>query len=656
MNDTPKDGAAGSCAPTLPKDALIMCVDAAEARLMRRVGYKHCITSVKMRRMLSGILSGGAENAVQVAVEAVGRLGGVSTADSPEDWPMWKWLKSASEKLIPAFSAIPPFPTLLRDPDDVTETPPRHPWLCQGTTVLIAEDTVELVRVALTYAGSKCYRHKGRMDEPFRPRPGGVCLVTKDELRLLRLSESDEITVVFTYDPQEMSGGVVAPWPSSIRALCGEKPSLAVGISTCLLADKRECPFFIGLVRGVVGRRTFRDDPLTDEGALEMAIETNRMPKQTTREELVWEGGDDLRHLVRFGGVTIFMGNNKRRKVQLRSLGLVRAGTLAGAPVYNLADNHNTLWAWVATRKFAKKSAIERIRERRRVRPSRRTPEGAGGYIKRRDTSPQTLRRRSKEASKLRNIEVWEVGASLPVHLGFLREGGTYFLNGRACREKGGAPAVYQIRCKIRCPRWETADTAGMLAWLAKDPHVVAAGFEPSGRVFAVVKVANGTEDQQTAAVSEWCESAGLLFLHRAGACSFVVTSVDGVAEVTIGALHHTNWHAESLQTRQYERYQTQGDYGKPLKLTHNGAATLLERARAYADKVPLDVETMRNTNLHGAAWNIGDKFGAAALAEIAPVLLARSTLPEKEKRTIVNRALTQAERKRRNDRHPEIS
>ena len=34
------------------------------------------------------------------------------------------------------------------------------------------------------------------------------------------------------------------------------------------------------------------------------------------------------------------------------------------------------------------------------------------------------------------------------------------------------------------------------------------------------------------------------------------------------------------------------------------------------------------------------------ALVQLAPLLLSRSTLPEKEKRTIINRAITRTKRK----------
>jgi len=643
-NSTPRDDVAGVTRPTANSD-LILCVDPAEARLMRRAGHVHCITSVKMRRMLSGVLAGGSETALQAAVDAVKRLSGVSSADDPTNWDMWEYFTAAAPAIREAFSSVPVFQTPLRDPEDVIETETNQPWPCEGTTVLVAEDTIELVRVAITYAGFDCYRRRGRMDESFVPTPGKVCLITKDELRLIRLPD-DEITVVFTYDPEETPGRVVTRWPSSLRALCGERPSLPVVISTCLLKGRRGCPFFLGLTRGVVGRNTFRNYPGTDEGALELSIETNRRQKQISREELVWEGGDDLRHLVRFGGVTVFMGNNKRRKVQLRSLGLVRAGMLAGAPIYNLTDNHNTLWAWVVSRKFDKKSAAERVLNWRRVRPSRALHEETGGTIRKRYNPPHALVQRS-EGTRMRNLSVWEGGGvTTIVPLISLREGGTYYLNGRAGRDKDGAPDVIQTRCRIRCPRWSAEDAAGMLEWLGKEKCVVMAGIEPSGMVFAVVKVANGTSDQQSEAVCRWCEDAGLRFVQVSKACSFHPESLNKACPVTIGAIHHTNWRAVSLQTSQFERYQTAGDYSKPLKLERRGVATPLERARAYVEAVPLDEVGTRDTNAAGVMLNVGTKFGYDALKAVMPRILEKSTLPEKQKNKKAIRILLQTERK----------
>jgi hypothetical protein len=181
---------------------------------------------------------------------------------------------------------------------------------------------------------------------------------------------------------------------------------------------------------------------------------------------------------------------------------------------------------------------------------------------------------------------------------------------------------------------------------LEESRNVVVLGEEPNGYVFAVVKVANGTKDQQEAAVNRWAEDIGQTFRHVSGIPSYLPGSTGLNAMVLVGALHHTNWKAVSLETSCFERYQTQGDYGKPLKLERRGVATPSERAAAYVEAVPLDVEGTRDTNLHGAAWNIGDKLGIEALKAAAPLLLARSTLPEKRKRTIINRAITRTEKK----------
>ena len=190
-----------------------------------------------------------------------------------------------------------------------------------------------------------------------------------------------------------------------------------------------------------------------------------------------------------------------------------------------------------------------------------------------------------------------------------------------------------------------------MLERLAGDPHVVFAGMQPGGEVFAAVRVANGTEDQQREAVTRWGQALGGEFLHLSGCNSWAYRSVEPGHAVRVGALHHTNWRAAALETAGFERYKESGDYGQPLKIARRGTASAPERARAYADKVPLDIEGSRDTNLHGAAWNIGDKFGLDALVKLAPVLLSRSTLPEKKKRAIINRAITRTERKQKNEK-----
>jgi len=191
-----------------------------------------------------------------------------------------------------------------------------------------------------------------------------------------------------------------------------------------------------------------------------------------------------------------------------------------------------------------------------------------------------------------------------------------------------------------------------MLSWLEAEKCVVLSGLDDEGCVFAVVRVANGTEDQQAEAVGRWSEEAGRRFPRGVGCGSLVAGSLMPAAKIHIRTIRNTNWRALSLETACFERYQTQGEYSKPLKIERRGTATPLERARAYVDKVPLADEGTRNQNLHGAAWNIGDKIGLEALVQVAPLLLARSTLPDKEKRTIINRAITRTERKQNAEAH----
>jgi len=492
-----------------------------------------------------------------------------------------------------------------------------------------------------------CYRHHGRMDEPFSPQAGRVCLVTKDELRLLRVGNTEDLTVVFTFDPR--SKGVAEQeephWLPQLRALCGEKPDLSVVVAKFLVPCRTGQPFFLGLSRGAVAQNCFRNDPANDAAARAYYIQTNRRPVRVERTELVWEGGDDLRYLVRFGGLTVFQSLNKRRKVQLRSLGLVRLGTLAGAPVYELAANQATLCAWVASRTFEKPETSQRARNQRHVRCRRQAlPEYARGYIyntqspRRIEVTPSAAR---KSAALLRSMmvaEASEEGGVTTVHLKTLREGGRYFLNSHASMRDG---TVFgdQKRCKIRCPKWLAADPQALVEWLEQEPHVIFSGQEPTGLIFAVVRVANGTSDQQSEAVSRWAEDVGARFPHASGCPSWRPSSLIFDAETDVGALHHTNWRAESLRTDLFERYKTGGEYPQPLKIERRGTATAQERAKAYARTVEgLDEEGMRNATLSSALLNICDKFGKEALEVVAPELMTRSSLPEKEKRKMLTR------------------
>ena len=111
-------------------------------------------------------------------------------------------------------------------------------------------------------------------------------------------------------------------------------------------------------------------------------------------------------------------------------------------------------------------------------------------------------------------------------------------------------------------------------------------------------------------------------------------------AEIHIQTIRHTNWRALPLETACFERYQTPGDYSKPVKIERRATATLSERARAYVDRVPLADEGTRNSNLSTAVFKMVEHFGKEATSDALPYLLAKSTLPEKEKRKTALRIL----------------
>ncbi len=662
--DTPKADGAGCDArpfndeatPTSDPSGLLVCVDAAEARLMRRAG-RRCITSPKLRNLLMHILETRAENAAREAVAAVRRLSGVSSADDPGRWTMW----DDCEGHIPgigevraALQALPSVPTAMRDPENLTVLGPLQLWNCQGTTVLVARDTVELVRAADTYAKADCYRPHGRMDDPFTPQPGRVCLVTVDELRLVRLPDGEDVTLLLTFSslpdgtPKDDGAGCDAPHPSrfptAVRAMCGERPELRVVLAAGLAGGRPGYPFFLGLTRGV-GFEALAEADNRCPAALAWRIQTNDRPEPVRLRVVVWAGGDNVRALVRYGGLSIFTGRATRRKVQLRSLGLVRSGTVAGAPIYDLGRNYDTLSRWAVTRTFAKPDASHRERDRRRVRCGKALPQSARGTSIIHNTSPWRIQvtpssAGRKAASALRNLQVGELRGVTTVRLRTLQAGGVYLLNARAKVGKDGEAEVDQKRCMIRCPLFRPEDEAGMLAWLAGEPHVVMSGTDERGGVFALVRVANGTEDQQREAVARWADSAGRMFPHATGAGSWVPGSAAFDSPTHIREIRNTNWRAESLQTAQFERYVSGGDYAKPVKLKRYGVATLSERAKAYADTVPLADEGTRNQSLAVALLRMRELFGREATEEALPAMLARSTLPEREKRKLVRRVL----------------
>ena len=656
MSD-PKLGGDGGNAhdPTNSENGLILCVDAAEARLVRRAGG-HAVTSAKARATLAKILM-SSEDPTDAALLAVGRLGAVSTADNPESWSLWK---SPSVRVSPAFGpvraalkALPRFETPLKDPEDAKSLDALHLWPCSGTTVLVAEDTFSLVRAADTYAKYKPYRPHGRMDEPFAPVPGRVCLITADELRLIRLNSSEDNEIVLTYklEDEKAPGMAATPrWPASVRALCGEFSGLRVGIAPALVHGRHGYPFFLGLTRGLA----FETDAETGtdgDAALEYRVQTNREPEKVGLRVVVWHGGDDPRMLARYGGLCIFTGMGRRRKVQLRSLGLARSDIVAGAPVYDLGSNYDTLQRWAVTRTFARQDTGMRGRNGRRVRRKKSVTRIHRGDIYNTIQSPRCIQvtpSKGRQASlylrRMMIAESTEGGGVATVRLESLRDGKTYRLNGRAV-EKDGETWLEGKRCRIRCARFLPEEPERMLEWLKEEPHAVAAGRDADGAVFAVVRVANGTEDQQREAAARWCEAAGRRFPHESGTVSWIRESVGLSETVTVRSISHTNWRASALETACYERYQTAGEYLKPLKIERGGTASASDRARAYADRAELGEAGTRDCRLASVMLNVRDMFGREALKEILPELLARSTLPERRKRRMAERILKENER-----------
>ena len=641
-DNTPTDVVVGGNAPAFERNGAVLCVDGAEARVLRRAGYT-CITASKIRRLLGTLIRGGHSGE---ALNIVSRLDYVSTADDPATWPMWKKCfkgHAGAVEVLTALAAVPSLQTPLSDPENVTVVGNLQMWDCAGTTILVAKNTFELVRVADTYVKSDCYRPRGRMDEPFLPQPGRVCLVTEDEMRLLRLTGLENVEIVLTFKPEEMTGGGVTRWPSPIRAICGEYPKISVGVAPWLVEGRHGWPFVLGLTRGI-GYETTAETDTDCEAAFAYCYETNTAPESVKLRVVVWAGGDDVRQLVRYGGLTIFTGRDTRRKVQLRSLGLARSGTVAGVPVYDLTSNYNTLTRWAITRTFAKPGASQRERDHRRVRCGKALPQSTRGMYIIQTTSPRrikvTVSAARKEASLLRQYQVADSGRVTTVRLISLSEGGTYLLNGRARAEEGGDILIDAKRSKIRCPRWAAKDADGLLQELKDDSSVVLSGLEPSGKVFAVIKVANGTEDQQKEAVSRWAHEMGLKFPDVAGCASWIKQSIRYDALTQIQTIRHTNWRALPLETACFERYQTAGDYSKPVKIERRATATLSERARAYVDRVPLADEGTRNSNLSTAVFKMVEHFGKEATSDALPYLLAKSTLPEKEKRKTALRIL----------------
>lgn len=639
----------------------IICVDSAEARLMRKKGYC-CVTSAKFRNLILRLLESGAENAPQVALEAVKRIDGVSSADSPSHWAIWddnnvKQL-SGYKETKEAIENIPTIDTPLHDPDNPIILEHPSMWKCEGTTVLIAKDTFDLVRVADTYAKYDCYRPHGRMDEPFVPESGRVCLITENELRLLR-PENDDICLVLTYYPEHQClTGMVAThsdsddsnvsWPTSIRVLCAEFSNITVGIAGYLVEARHGEPFFLGLTRGV-GYETSVYADTASPAALAWRIQTNTKPTKAEVRIVAWAGGDDVRQLVNYGGLTIFTGRDSRRKVQLRSLGLIRNEKLAGAYIYDLACNFETLTKWATTRTFSKLGTSQRERNKRRVRCKKALHEYARGTYIYITSSPWRIHVTPKNqrisAKRLKEINIIkkhsEDGGVSTVHLGTLGnddEGAQYWMNGKGSIDEEGNAFVDSKRCIIRCPRWKPADSEGIIEWLKACSCVAICGTDNEGCVWAVVRVANGTEDQQCEATKRWAEDVGRRFPRGAGCSSLVAGSMDTGSSVVIEKVIFTNWTADRLETAQYEPYQSCGEYSKALKIKRGGTATPSERADRYIDKVELANDGTRNSRLVSALYNMIEHFGADITESKLPKIMERSTLSTAEKQRIVNK------------------
>lgn len=695
---------------------LIIAINAAEARLFRTQGYQ-VVTSAKLRSQLARLLqlearSAFAENA---AAEAIGRFDGISSADNPQKWALWDHTQLPTA-IKAAFANLPVIETPLKSPTTVLYQHGR--WAAIGTTIFVAEDTLQLVRVADTYADANIYRPTGRMDEPFRPIPNKSCLITQDELRMLRLDEglcttAPFISIVFTYAPQMMTGmgatqrypasrlngaaqerdvglqevnGDNYHWPTAYKAIIAEHGSyVATGIAPRLVAARRGRPFFVGLSRGVGYDAVAVTDTQT-QAAKEFVIQTNQTAQRVQINVVAWEGGNDPSQLLRFGGLTIYTGKGKhgagRRKVQLRSLGLEPAAEVAGVRVYNFADaNLAKIEAWTTKREYAKCKVSKRTKNRiRNPNPpcKIRRPEKSQGDVYIYISPPGTIevsnaKRRQKAALKLRKsliakeltpklygnnegesnggvaiVSLIDIGGTI----GEIIEGGEarYYLNGRAKPDaKTGGCSISRIRHRVRCAVWASGDPEGMVEELKNDPYVVMCGLTQDEDVFGVVRVLNGTEDQQAEAVNKWAEQYSTKYISPIGTTSLVPGCLETGYAVDVATVFYRNFDADGLQTECFERYQTFGDYEKPLRIAGNGATTA-SRTEAYLDRVNLQNDGTRNSRLASVMLNILRLFGSPALSEAMPSILRRCTLPQKEIMSmyyrVISRKYTEADGK----------
>lgn len=643
-------------ADELQQGALILCLDHTEARILRRQGYT-CITSAKLRRDLTDIITGDSDTAIQTAKEAIRRIEARSDATTPEKWAFWQREEvQHARELRQAFDSIPEIPTPMQDPEQPFLVPDNQLWPCAHTTILVARDTFQLVQAADTYAKFHPYRHHGRMDEPFAPQINRVYLVTIDELKLVRLDDIAKVDVVLVFDPLDLTGKVMTTrhtyWPPAVRAICAEFPWVRIGRATTLTHARFGNPFYIGLTRGV-GYETESVASISGSAAFDYCIETDNAPYAKKSRIVIWKG-EGVHDLVRFGGLTIFIGNHRRRKVSLRSLGLIKSPEkVAGEYIYDMYDNYEIIEKWSMRRDFDKPISCQKYRNRSRVRrKSKASPEYTEGdsiiYNTPRGIK-ETQRAVRNRSLKLRNLKVFNNYRVATVPVKSIGEGEEYYLNGRPGTDKEGNITLDSKRWTIRCAKFEPVDKSEMLDWLQDDPNVIMSGLDIYAQVFAVIKVANGTEDQQGAAISSWCEDVGRRFPQQCGSSSWLKNSVQADKSVKIAKIFHTNWRAEAIDTHKYQKYAPDcREYAKPVRIERRSHATDVERAKAYVASIDLrrlESEGERNSTLFSILANVRDKFGPEAMQIVGYEIMQRCTLSEKDKQKMFYRILQKEKR-----------
>ena len=662
---------------------VVIALDYAEARLLRKQGYK-AITSAKLRRNLDTILR-DRENGLQLSIDMIGRLGVKSSMVNLENWSMWNKDFPLPPALSEAFNTLGSVETPFKQPEEVFylhKTPYGHE---QGRTlVFVAKDTRELVRTADTYQRLRPYRPQQRMDDPIYPLEGRSCLITIDELRLIRLDhlKNPAVSIIYTYHicttgqlatphtttnpahddyPTEscMFDADALCWPSAMLALCGEhvaagNGSIRVVIAPLLAGGRMGDPFFLGLSRGV-GYETECVTSARGEGAREFCLETNIAPVETTRTVVMWEGGDDITQLIRFGGLKIYTGGGKRRKVQLRSLGLIQETTVAGVGVFGLEANADTLKLWALTGTFSKQATNWRARDarkrNRKVFQSIRRGDviynticPPGGQIGKINTKAQYALQGTKVLQIQDNPKDANEGGVAHVLLKNIQVNTPYIFNGRT-KILDDHVSIDSKRWGIRLMRWmDVKEPDDMLECLKQQPCVIMAGLldVETASMYAIIRVDDGTEDQQHEAIARFGQAMGEKFpSHCMGANSYLPIEVDTVVSLT--TIDYTCWTVAKLPTKCYQPYQREGDYGKPtilpLRKQPKSGENEATRALAYVKGIKtLDEVGKRNTTLTSAVLGVLQHFGEEGLDAVESILYQKCTLEGREIEKTISR------------------